>query len=200
MGVISLEGTSMIRFTSLAAALVLAATSPATAHEIKTSKAATSNPYAPYAFLVGDWNVSASARAAPFVTLRFHWAPHHAYLQYGAYIGQEPHFEGMMMWNGAHHNLDALIAMDMERGLVQELGTVAMIDGAAVRDSIATYSEGVSAGGPLAGPSGATNRTRQTMRPVDADHIDLSFEIKTPSGWKPAMPGGDHLLMTRAKA
>ena len=54
MGVISLEGTSMIRFTSLAAALVLAATSPATAHEIKTSKAAASDPYAPYAFLVGD--------------------------------------------------------------------------------------------------------------------------------------------------
>ena len=59
MGVISVKGTLMIRFTSLAVALMLAAISPATAHEIKTSKAAAYDPYAPYAFLVGDWNVSA---------------------------------------------------------------------------------------------------------------------------------------------
>ncbi len=95
----------------------------------------------------------------------------------------------MMMWNGAHHNLDALVAMDMEHGLVQERGTVSISEGAAVRDSIATYSEGVSAGGPLAGAGGATNRTRQKMRPINADHIALSFEIKTPSAGSRRRPG-----------
>ena len=38
-----------------------------------------------------------------------------------------------MMWSGANRNLDVLIAMDMERGQVQKLGTVALVDGAAVR-------------------------------------------------------------------
>nr|WP_295662121.1 hypothetical protein [Polymorphobacter sp.] len=183
----------------LAAVLALATAGPVAAHEIRVGQTAASDPYAPYSFLVGDWNVGDASGGAAFVTLRFQWAHDKAYLKYGAYIGQEPHFEGVMMWNGAHHNLDALVAMDMEHGLVQERGSVSIIDGAAVRDSLATYSEGVSAGGPLAGPGGATSRTRQTMRPIDADHIALSFEIETPSGWKPAMPGGDHLLMTRAK-
>ena len=190
----------MLRFVSRATALLLAAASPVVAHEIHVGRAAASNPYAPYAFLVGDWNVGAASGGAPFVTLRFHWSQHQAYLHYGAYIGQQPHFEGMMMWNGAHRNLDVLIAMDMDHGLVQEQGTVSIVNGAAVRENIATYSEGVSAGGPLAGVGGLTSRTRQTMRPIDADHIALTFETKTPSGWKPSMPGGDHLLMTRAKA
>ena len=189
----------MLRFVSLAAVLLLATANPAAAHEIRVGPAAATEPYAPYAFLVGDWDVTDASGGAPFVTLRVHWAQHHAYLQYGGYLGEDAHFEGMMMWNGVHHNLDALIAMDMDHGLVQEQGSVSIVDGAAVRESVASYSEGSSAGGPLAGARGAINRTRQTMRPIDKDHIALSFEIRTPSGWKPAMPGGDHLLMTRTR-
>ena len=190
----------MLRLVSLAAIVTLGCAVPAAAHEIHVGKDAAANPYAPYAFLIGDWGVGDAAGGAPFVTLRFHWAAHHAYIQCGAYIGQESHFEGVMMWNGVHRNLDALIAMDMEHGLVQESGTMTIVDGAAIRESVATYSQGVSAGGPLAGPAGATNRTRQTMRPIDADHIAVAFEIATPTGWKPLMPGGDHLVMTRAKS
>ncbi len=189
----------MLRFLPLAAATALAAVSPAAAHEIRFGPSAASDPYAPYAFLVGDWDVANASGGAPFITLRIHWAQHHAYLHYGGYIGEDAHFEGMMMWNGVRHDLDALIAMDMDHGLVQEQGSVSIVDGAAVRDSLASYSEGVSAGGPLAGARGATERTRQTMRPIDKDHIALSFEVETPSGWKPAMAGSDHLLMTRAK-
>lgn len=188
----------MLRFASLAA-LALVTVDPAAAHEIQIGKAAAADPYAPYAFLVGDWNVSDASGGAPFVRIRFSWSKHRAYILYGGYIGQEPHFEGVMMWNGAHHNLDALVSMDMEHGLVQEKGSVSIVNGAAVRESVATYSEGVSSGGPLAGAGGATSRTRQTMRPIDADHIALSFEVRTSSGWKPLMPGGDHLLMTHAK-
>ena len=188
-----------MRFVSIIAMLALGTAGAAPAHEVRIGKAAAIHPYAPYEFLIGDWNVAAAAGRPAFVTLRFHWGDNHAYIWYGAYLGQQPHFEGMMMWNGAHHNLDTLISMDMEHGLVQDLGTLSILNGVAIGESTETFSEGVGTDGPLAGAKGKTSHTRQAMRPIDADHIALSFEIATPTGWKPAIPGGDHLLMTRVK-
>ena len=189
----------MLRVLPIAVFVVTLLTSPAMAHEIHVSPAAATDPYAPYAFIVGDWAVSKASGGAPFVTLKARWATNHAYILYGAYIAEHPHFEGMLMWNGVHHNLDTLIATDMDHGLAQEAGTMTIVDGTAVSQSIASYSAGVSAGGSPAGPNGNSNRTRQTMKPIDADHIALSFEVETRDGWKPMVPGGDHLLMTRIK-
>lgn len=190
----------MSRIALVAAVVMLGMAPPAAAHEVHVGANAARDPYAPFAFLIGDWVVADAAGGAPLVTLKFHWAVNRAYILCGAYVGQTPHFEGVMMWNGVHHNLDTLLAMDMAHGLIDELGTMSIVDGAAVRDSVAAYSEGVGAGGPLAGPRGATGRTRQTMRPIDADHIAVSFEVQSPSGWRPLMPGATHLLMTRIAA
>jgi hypothetical protein len=38
------------------------------------------------------------------------------------------------------------------------------------------------------------------MRPIDADHVAVTFETETPSGWKSTIPGSGQLLMTRVKA
>jgi len=35
--------------------------------------------YDPYAFLIGEWNVSAGG-GAPFAVARFTWGPHHSYI------------------------------------------------------------------------------------------------------------------------
>lgn len=186
----------MFRLLCIASAAAFAASSSALAHEIRYGKSVTDR-YNRYSFLIGDWDVSDAKGGRPFVTLKYHWGPNHAYILSGAYIAGTPHYEGMMMWNGVHHNLDVLLATDMQHGLAQESGSVIFRDGAVIQLTTASYSEGVSAGGPVAGPNGATQRTRQTMHSIDADHVALSVEVETPTGWKPMMAGGDHLLMTR---
>jgi hypothetical protein len=179
-------------------AIVFGLSTSAYGHEIHYVAGAPANPYGPYSFLIGDWNVSTEPGAQPLVRLKFEWGPNHAYIHCGAYIGAAPHFEGMMMWNGVHHDLDVLLATDMERGLAQEAGTATIKDGGLVQETLATYSAGVSGGGAIAGPNGSTQKMRETMHPIDSNHIQVSFEVQTPAGWKPLMPGADHLLMTRS--
>jgi len=187
----------MIRRFCSALAIALFASSAST-HEIHYGESAVLSPYAPYSFLIGDWDVATAANARPFVRLKYHWAPNRAYIECGAYIGDAPHFEGMMMWNGVRHQLDVLLATDMKHGLAQESGTAAIEGGAFVQNTLATYSAGVGADEHVAGVNGSTQRMREIMRPVDANHIALSFEVETSTGWKPVMPGADHLVMTRA--
>ena len=63
-----------------------------------------------------------------FAVQRFTWGPGHSYIWYaGSFIGpggkEDPHFEGMLVWNGVHKNLDMLLTMDLKSGRAQEQGT-----------------------------------------------------------------------------
>lgn len=161
------------------------------------------SPYAPYAFLIGEWNVAPENGGPPVAVARFRWGPNQSYIWYaGSMLAggvEHPHFEGLLMWNGVRKNLDMLLAMDMERGLVQEHGVVSVErDGTVVREITASYSEGTQPiGKPPAGPEGAKSRFRQTFREVGPDRILTAVMREADRGWVATFPGSDRLVMTR---
>jgi hypothetical protein len=120
------------------------------------------NPFGPYEFLIGDWDVKSEAEGAPMAVQRVRWGPNRSYIWYAVALlsdgREQPHLEGMLAWNGVHKNLDMLLVMDLNSGRVQEQGTMSVeTDGTLVRDITAVYSPGVQAiTGPV-GPAGATN-------------------------------------------
>jgi hypothetical protein len=160
--------------------------------------------YAPYKFLIGTWDVSPETGGAPVAKLRFRWGPNHTYIWYAQSLlmnGQEhPHFEGMLMWNGVHKNLDMLLAVDLQYGLAQEEGTFAIqADGSIVREITTYYSPGTQPlGESPVGPGGELGHFRQTYKPVSADKVLTTVMHETKAGWVPTFPGSDHLAMTRA--
>ena len=179
--------------TSLAVALVLAWPAPADA----------AGPYAPYEFLIGEWNVGQDG-AAPVLIARFRWGPNRSYITYAASIltpkGEVPHFEVVLMWNGVSKMLDMLIMLDLsERAAVIERGTLSIDQsGLAVREIEANYSEGAAPiGGTKAGPAGTTVRFRQTYLQIGPDRIATSALRESAKGWVPTFPGSDRLIMTR---
>jgi len=161
------------------------------------------NPWQPYEFLVGEWNVSATAGGLPVAIARFRWGPNRSYIWYAGSLVldgvERPHFEGLLVWNGVQHQLDMLLSMDLERGLVQEQGSVhAEPDGTVVREITATYSEGTRPiGGPPVGRAGATARFRQTFKADGPDRVVTSVLRQTEKGWTATFPGSDRLVMTR---
>jgi hypothetical protein len=164
---------------------------------------AAAGPYAPYEFLIGDWDVSL-AEGPPAMVARFSWGPNRSYIRYAASLltakGEEPHFEGVLMWNGVAKNLDMLLMLDLtERAAVQERGTLSVAaDGTLVREINASYSEGATPlGGQKAGPAGTTVHFRQTYRRLAPDKIATAAMRETPQGWVPTFPGGDRMIMTR---
>jgi hypothetical protein len=182
---------------SLLVAIVLAAAAPA---------ANATGPYAPYEFLIGDWDVSV-AEGPPAMVARFSWGPNRSYIRYAASLltakGEEPHFEGVLMWNGVAKNLDMLLMLDLsERAAVQERGTLSLApDGTLVREINASYSEGATPiGGRKAGANGTTVHFRQTYRRLAPDKIESAAMRETPQGWVPTFPGGDRMIMTRRAA
>lgn len=188
---------------AILAAICLGLGGAASAHDINSQAAPAGSPFAPYAFLVGDWNLTAKGSPETLVVLRFKWAENHAYLTYsGLFIvkGQEhPHFEGVLMWNGMHKNLDMLLNIDPVRGLAQEQGTVSIQpNGVVVRDITGVFSEGVKPmGEAAAGPGGSAGHYRQTFTRIDEDHVETNALREVAGGWAPTFPGADHLLMTR---
>jgi hypothetical protein len=82
------------------------------------------SPYAPYEFLIGEWNIAPDSGGPSVAVARFRWGPNHSYIWYAGSLlanGEErPHFEGLLVWNGVHRNLDMLLALDLESGLVSE--------------------------------------------------------------------------------
>jgi hypothetical protein len=113
---------------------------------------------------------------------------------------ERPHFEGLLMWNGVHRNLDMLLSLDLEGGRVQEQGTVSITpDGTVVRDITAYYSEGAGmvTTGRRAGPDGGVARFRQTFKAQSADRVVTSLLRESGDGWAPTFPGSDHLVMIR---
>ncbi len=161
------------------------------------------SPYAPYAFLIGEWNVASESGGPPVAVARFRWGPNQSYIWYAGsmLVGgvEHPHFEGLLMWNGVRKNLDMLLAMDMDRGLVQEQGVVSVErDGTVVREITASYSEGSQPSGkPPAGPEGAKARFRQTFRAAGPDRILTTVKREADGGWVATFPGSDQLVMTR---
>lgn len=162
-------------------------------------------PYAPYAFLIGEWDV-AVAGGKPAAVSRFRWGPTRTFIRYsGALLvdgGEQPSWEGMLVWNGVRKNLDFLLVLEPASGnLVQEQGTMHVEpDGAVVREITAFYSEG-NAVPPTwdraAGPEGASAQYRHSFKPDGPDRILASVMRRTETGWVPNFPGSDHLVMTR---
>jgi hypothetical protein len=159
--------------------------------------------FAPYEFLIGDWDVRPSDDAPSAATIRVRWGPNQSYIWYSSSLlfngHEEPHLEGMLVWNGVRKNLDMLFSMDLKSGRAQEQGTMSIDNnGALVRDISAIYSAGVSPlGGKPAGPDGATGHFRETYTKVTPDKIVTSAMQETDHGWVPTFPGSDHLTMTR---
>jgi len=167
------------------------------------SSAARADVYAPYAFLVGDWDIAPESGGPPVAAAELRWGPGRSYIWYVGSIvldgKPQPHFEGMLLWNGVHKNLDMLLALDLHGGRAQEQGTVFVEkDGTVVREITALYSEGVQPlGQPAAGPAGATARFRQTFKAAGPDRILTAVLRESPHGWVATFPGSDRLVMKR---
>jgi hypothetical protein len=179
------------------AVLILAATAAALGGVVPF------DPYAPYAFLIGEWDVSAQVGGPPVAGALFRWGPGRSYIWYVGSLftggAQRPHFEGMLLWNGVHRNLDMLLALDLEGGRIQEQGVMSVeFDGTVVREITAFYSEGAQPiGQPVAGPGGVTARFRQTFKSMGRDRILTTVLRESERGWTATFPGSDHLVMTR---
>lgn len=163
------------------------------------------DPYMPYAFLIGEWDVAPEAGGPPAAVARFRWGPNRSYIWYSVsnlVKGDEhPHFEGIFMWNGVNKNLDMLVMLDLAGGRVQEQGTVFVgPDGTVVRDMIAVYSEGARLPpdfDSVAGPKGSKAHFRQTFAKAGPDRVLTALTLETRAGWVPTFPGSDRLAMTR---
>lgn len=177
-----------------------------TAERGKTT-AASNSVYGQYERLIGTWDMTASEGGQRVAVQRFSWGPGHSYIWYtGSFIGpdgkEEPHFEGMLVWNGVHKNLDMLLILDLKSGRAQEQGTFSVAaDGTIVRDITGVYSEGVTPiGETQVGPDGMTKHFRQTFKPDNADKIITSVMRETNDGsWVASFPGSERLIMARRK-
>lgn len=159
--------------------------------------------YAPYAFLIGEWEIKAEGTDETLAIQRVRWGPNHSYIWYSVALindgREEPHLEGMLMWNGVHKNLDMLFAIDLKSGRSQEQGTLSVAkDGSLIREITAIHSEGVpTSSGKAIGSDGATRRFRQTYKQVGTDKIETSVMRETDKAWVPSFPGSDHWILTR---
>jgi len=155
-----------------------------------------------YDALVGEWDVYAADGDESLMVIRAKWGPGHSYLSYeGSFLagaGEQPHFAGIFVWNGISRKMDMLLSADMERGLMQESGTLVTEDGVTFeRTVLATYSEGAQSMTGRVGAAGATAHFRQTYRFLSADTIETATMRKTDNGWVPTFPGSDALVMKR---
>ncbi len=175
----------MLRSFLISAALLFA-TPSALAQEAGTE---TPPAYAPYEFLIGEWDAGPAGGAVSFID-RFSWGPRRAYIWQSVALvqsnGEHLHFEGPMMWNAATRRLDFLFAIE-PNSLAQERGEVSVGEnGAIVRDVTLTYADGRQA------------TFRHIIRSTGADTAEASMMRRTPQGgWAPEFPGSDRLLMRR---
>ena len=166
----------------------VAAETPATDSDIPSH-------YAPYALLAGDWDVTPATGGPAVARQQVTFGPGNSYLWFALSVfangREEPHLEGILVWNALNDNLDMLFSVDLNGGKVQEQGTLSIKDdGTLVREINAVYP------GPN-GAGGKTSRFRQTFSPVSSDRILTSVMRETPEGWVPTFPGSDALVLTR---
>ncbi len=165
--------------------LGLLAIAPAHAQQASAAARAAENPFAPYEFLIGEWDTGDG------IVQRFRWGPEHAYILYSTAIGngdggEHLHFEGILVYNAAHRNLDFLIALE-PGSLAQEQGTLHVEpDGSVVREVV------------LTGANGATGRFRQTFRRTgDGAAVTSLLRQDANGAWAPNFPGSENLAMSR---
>ena len=150
-------------------------------------------PYAPYAFLIGDWDtVPADGKYVAAIRQTLRWGPLNTYISYSAFTrapgdAQERlHAEGLMTYNAQHKTLDFLFAH--EPGTFgEEEGTVHLEpDGSVVRESTEVEKDG------------SLSHSRQVIRQTGPNTAVTSLMELRPDGtWAPAFPGSDHLVMVR---
>lgn len=173
----------------------------------RTAIAPVSGVYVQYEGLIGTWDVTAPDGGQRVAVQRFSWGPNRSYIWYASsFIApdgrEEPHFEGMLVWNGVHKNLDMLLTIDLKSGRAQEQGTFNVApDGTIVREFSGVYSEGVTpVGETQVGADGMTKHFRQTYKPDGADKLIASVMRETiDKNWVATFPGSDRLIMIRKK-
>jgi hypothetical protein len=164
------------------------ALTPAMAQAGGTTPMAT-NPYAPFEFLIGDWDSNAGPST---IHQRLRYGPNKSYIFYSTFTAAEGeperlHFEGIMVWNGKANALDYVFAVEPGSG-AQEKGSVHVeADGSVVRDVKFTDSKGQVA------------HFRQTFRATGADSTVTSLMRQTSNGWEPNFPGSDKITMKRRR-
>jgi hypothetical protein len=184
------------------ACLLAGVSSAQSSHGAGPTSADSSSVYAPYTFLIGEWDVRTGA-AEPTAVARFSWGGGRSYILFATSLllrgREEPHFEGMLMWNGVSRQLDMLLALDLKDGRVQEQGRMyVQTDGVVVREITAYYGEGARApDGRVVDAKGATAKFRQTFKPLASGSIETSLMRETPHGWTPTFPGSNKAVMTR---
>ena len=155
--------------------------------------------------MIGTWDVTAPGGGPPIAVQRFSWGPGRSYIWYaGSFIApdgkEEPHFEGMLVWNGVHKNLDMLLTMDLKAGRAQEQGTFKIApDGTIVREITGVFSEGVTPiGEAQVGADGMSKHFRQTYKTDGADKLITSVMRETNDrNWVATFPGSERLIMVR---
>jgi len=181
---------SLMTLTAIVPAGTRAATSrteaDASANHAAPSNPRAEDPYAPFAFLIGEWDTPGGIRQS------IRWGPQKSYLWYAVYVrppgasGEELHQEGLMTFNGKDRDLDFLFVHD-PGSLNQEQGKVhAEADGSIVRETTAIYADG------------SVSHFRQTWRSTGENTALTSLLREDADGrWVPNFPGAEKLEMTR---
>lgn len=190
----------MLKLGTMGLTLLLATASPAIAQHSAATAAADSapeqmprrlstDPYAPYAFLLGDWY---SKEGRSVLRQNFSMRPTSGYMVYSTYL-TEPgkperlHFEGIMVWNAKSNLLDYVFAVEPGSG-IQEKGSIrAEADGSVVRDV------------ELTDPAGQVSQFRQTIRRTGEDQMTTALMRRIATGWVPTFPGSDKIVMRRQR-
>ncbi|WP_310469135.1 hypothetical protein [Sphingomonas sp.] len=182
---------------ALAAAGLAAAPAAANHAEAKVKE------FAPYAFLIGEWDIHEEG-APPAAVHRATWGVGGTSIRLETDMlvaGKPvPHYEGILVWNPRRGDFDMLINLDPVSAKVQERGRVWLDhkNRSAVRDVVASYAAGVRGpDGKIVGPGGAEFVFQQRFKPVGKDRIETSMMRKTDSGWVATFPGSESILMTR---
>ena len=144
------------------------------------------DPYAPFAFLIGEWDTPGGIRQS------LRWGPRKSYIWYAVYMRapgaaeEDLHQEGLMTFNGKEKDLDFLFVHD-PGSFNQEQGKVHVEpDGSVVRETTAIYADG------------SITHFRQTWRQTGPDTAITSLLRQADDGtWVPNFPGADQMEMKR---
>jgi len=171
----------MSRLAMVAGAIILLASAEA-------APEATSENYAPYEFLIGDW---ISNSGGTRLRQSFSWGPARSYIRYSTYMqrpgsAEQLHFDGIMLWNGKSRALDFLFAVEPGSG-IQEKGTVTAIPGQPIVREV-----------ELTAKNGSVSYFRQTFQRTGPQTVVTSLMSRTETGWQPNFPGADRIEMRRA--
>jgi hypothetical protein len=158
-----------------------------------TAAQRTDNPYAPYVFLIGDWDTQTPGTAMEgSIHQTFRWGPSNSYIQYTIHNStrgqttEQLHQDGMMIFNAATHTLEFLFVHEpgsfgLEKGTLH-----AEPDGSLVRETTAVEGDGT------------INHFRQTFRRTGANTAVTTLMRQNADGtWAPNFAGADNLVMTR---